>query len=186
MDQGEERCRHSRNSQLKAAALADEGPIEIAQDDTPPKAEVADIAGERTPPPLWNPNAAANWSLLFSPAFGAFLHMKNWQALGEPNKATSAKVWFVLSLVVLGGFSCASVLGPYSQQQTGSVRIVGFLLLIAWYFAGARGQASYLKTHFGDKYPRRGWSKPLAVAVLALFVFIMVVTVLAVVFKSAT
>jgi hypothetical protein len=63
-----------------------------------------------------------------------FLHMKNWQALGEPNKATSAKVWFVLSLVVLGGFSCASVLGPYSQQQTGSVRIVGFLLLIAWYF----------------------------------------------------
>ena len=76
----------------------------------PPKAPIADTAGEGISPPLWNPNAAANWSLLFSPAFGAFLHMKNWQALGQPIKATSAKVWFVLILVVLGGLSCASVM----------------------------------------------------------------------------
>lgn len=28
--------------------------------------------------PLWNPNAAANWCLLFTPSFGSWLHMKNW------------------------------------------------------------------------------------------------------------
>jgi hypothetical protein len=151
----------------------------------PPKAEVADIVGERLAPLLWNPNAAANWSLLFSPAFGAYLHMKNWQALGEPGKATSAKVWFVLSLVVLGGLSCALVIGPPSTQQAGSIRIAGFVLLVAWYFGSARGQASYVKTRFGNTYPRRGWSKPLGVAVLAFFAYIVVVSVLAAVLKSA-
>jgi hypothetical protein len=142
----------------------------------PPKAEVAEIAGERISPPLWNPNAAANWSLLFSPAFGAFLHMRNWQALGQPSRATSAKIWFVLSLVTIGGLSCASVVVPDSKQLAGSVRLVGFLLLLAWYFGSARSQASYVKTHFGNTYARRGWLKPLAVAVLVLFTFIVVVT----------
>jgi hypothetical protein len=150
----------------------------------PPKVEIADTAGERISPPLWNPNAAANWSLLFSPAFGAYLHMKNWQALGQANKATSAKVWFVLSVVVLGGLSCASEMAPYSKQLAGSVRVVGFLLLLSWYFGSARGQAAYVKTHFGNTYPRRGWFKALAVAVLALFAFIVVVTLLVAV-KSA-
>jgi hypothetical protein len=42
-------------------------------------------------PALWNPNAAANWSLLFSPMFGAWLHMKNWAALGEPERAAARR-----------------------------------------------------------------------------------------------
>jgi len=150
----------------------------------PPKAPIADAEGDRISPTLWNPNAAANWSLLFSPAFGAFLHMKNWQALGQPIKATSAKVWFVLILVVLGGLSCASVMVPSSKQLNGSVRVVGILLLLSWYFGSGRGQAVYVKTHFGDTYPRHGWFKALAVAVLVLCAFIVVLTILAVV-KSA-
>ena len=43
----------------------------------PPTARVDDVATGDAAPALWNPNAAANWSLLFSPAFGAWLHMKN-------------------------------------------------------------------------------------------------------------
>ena len=51
----------------------------------PPTAAVADIgtATAAPRPPLWNPGAAASWSLLLSPVFGAILHMKNWQAMGE-------------------------------------------------------------------------------------------------------
>ena len=150
----------------------------------PPKAAVADIAGARIPPRLWNPNAAANWSLLFGPAFGAFLHMKNWQALEEPAKASAAKVWFLLTIVVLGSLVCASVVLPQSRQLAGSVRIVGFLLLLAWYFGSARGQAAYVKTQLGDTYPRRGWSKPLGLAALALFALIAVMTMTAVVLRS--
>ena len=49
------------------------------QDDryAPPLAPVADprpSGAFGAAPPLWNPNAAGFWSLLFSPAFGAFLH----------------------------------------------------------------------------------------------------------------
>jgi hypothetical protein len=68
---------------------------------------------------------------VFSPAFGAFLHMKNWQALDEPGKATAAKVWFLLTIVVLGSLVCASVVLPQSTQLTGSVRLVGFLGIMA-------------------------------------------------------
>jgi hypothetical protein len=67
----------------------------------PPTADVADIGRGQTAPALWNPNAAASWSVLFSPAFGAFLHMKNWQALGEPAKASAAKIWAIATLLVM-------------------------------------------------------------------------------------
>ena len=60
----------------------------------PPQADVEPVAVE-TPaaPSLWNPNAAASWSLIFTPIFGAILHMKNWEALGEPQKAAGARSW---------------------------------------------------------------------------------------------
>lgn len=40
---------------------------------------------------LWNPNAAGLWSLLFTPIFGSIIHMKNWNALGQPEKARASK-----------------------------------------------------------------------------------------------
>ena len=40
---------------------------------------------------LWNRSAAARWSLVFTPAFGAFVLMRNWHALGEPERAASAR-----------------------------------------------------------------------------------------------
>jgi hypothetical protein len=39
------------------------------------------------PPALWNPKAAAYWSLLFSPAFGAFVHARNADAMGRVDEA---------------------------------------------------------------------------------------------------
>lgn len=44
-------------------------------------------------PALWNPNAAANWSLLFSPMFSALLYANNWIALGELQQAGSVRWW---------------------------------------------------------------------------------------------
>ena len=152
----------------------------------PPKAEVGDITRQDPSPPLWNPNAAANWSLLFSAAFGAFLHMKNWQALGHPDKARSAKTWFVLTLVLFGGFAVALVVTPSLNRYVGSVRLVGFLLLLCWYFGSGRGQAAYVKEHCGNIYPKRGWFKPLTVALIALFAYIALFTIVAAVLKRAT
>lgn len=50
---------------------------------------------------IWNPSAAATWSLVFTPAFGAFIHMRNWQAVGQPQLAASARRWFYASLSLL-------------------------------------------------------------------------------------
>jgi hypothetical protein len=133
----------------------------------PPKAEVADVGGELAPPSLWNPGAAANWSFLFSPVFGAYLHMKNWQALGEPAKASTAKVWVISSLVIIIGTSAASILMPANNVVGGLSRMIGFVLLIGWYASSGRSQMAYVKTRFGKDYPRQGWGKPLLFALLA-------------------
>lgn len=138
----------------------------------PPKARLSDVADEATQP-LWNPNAAANWSLLFSPVFGALIHMKNWQALGESSKAASAKLWAIVSLVVLVGFGLASVLMPGNREIGGLSRTAGFVLLIGWYVASGRSQAAYMKSRFGSEYPRRGWAKPLLIAMLSLVGFVV-------------
>ena len=100
----------------------------------------------RIKPTLWNPTVGANWSLLLSPAFGAYMHMLNWQALGYNEKAKSSRNWFLVSLPL-------SLFG------------LGFFVLIAWYFSSAKEQIKYIKTHFGDNYPKRSWVKPLLIAI---------------------
>lgn len=94
------------------------------------------------PPALFNPNAAANWSLLLTPAFGAFLHWRNWKALGEDK----GLAWFAgCALVVpfLGAMSAARVPG------------VGLLFLGLWYFSAARPQVKFVEERWGTDYPRR-------------------------------
>jgi hypothetical protein len=140
----------------------------------PPKSRLADVGSEELSPPIWNPNSAANWSLLFSPAFGAFLHMKNWQALGEPAKASVARVWMIVTLLAIVGTSLAAALLPNAKILDGISRIIGFILLVSWYFSSGRGQAEYVKSRYGADYPRRGWGKPLVLALLALVAFIVV------------
>ena len=70
----------------------------------PPRAEVRDVREDETDadaaPPLWTPNAAASWSLLFTPAFGAWLHMRNWERLGRPAQARQARYWFAAMLLI--------------------------------------------------------------------------------------
>ena len=138
----------------------------------PPKAEVADVAPGRAAPALWNPNAAANWSLLFSPVFGAFLQMKNWEALGEPDKASASGRWAAIGVVVFVVLALASAFLP-ERPMDGISRAVAIGLLFAWYFASGRQQAAFVKARFGKDYPRRGWLKPLALAVLAVIGFVV-------------
>lgn len=141
-----------------------------------PAAQVADIRRDGTEAPeLWNPNAAANWSLLFTPIFGAFLHMRNWQALGEPDRAARAKGWVIASTAVL----LLSVIVALSMKSElaadGAGKGIGVLWLLIWYFGTARAQARYVKEEFGKDYPRRGWGMPLLIAVGATVVYALVI-----------
>ena len=151
----------------------------------PPKAVVADIAPRQDSPPLWNPNAAANWSLLLSPAFGAYLHMKNWEELGEPAKAAAAKAWAIAVLAILVALPLAIVLVPALSSLQNVSSAFGLVLLISWYVSSGRAQVRYVKERFGKDYPRRGWGRPLFMAMLAVLAYIVVVGILAAVLAPA-
>jgi hypothetical protein len=145
----------------------------------PPLAEVADVATGEAAPALWNPNAASSWSLLFSPIFGAYLHMKNWQALGRPEKAAQCKNW----VVGLIGFFVLAAVAPFLIKNVALVeglgRFGGFALLITWYYSIGKSQQTYVFGRFGKTYPRRGWTMPLLAGVGIFAAFIAVAAVFA-------
>lgn len=148
----------------------------------PPRAQVADIdplvSGESAPA-LWNPNAAASWSLLFSPIFGAYLHMRNWQALGQPEKAARSKNWVVGSLVCILLLIIVPLFLPDSKGVDAIGRACGFALLVSWYYAIGKSQQAFVLGKFGKTYPRRGWSKPLLAAIGAVIALCVVAFVVA-------
>jgi hypothetical protein len=137
----------------------------------PPKSEVADVAQGEAAPALWNPGAAASWSVLLSPAFGAFLHMKNWKALGEPDKAAAAKKWVVIYIVTAVGLTVASVFLPYNRAIPSIFRLSAFALLLGWYFASGKPQINFVKSRYGKVYPRKHWGQPILIAIGILFGF---------------
>jgi len=140
-----------------------------------PKADVADVGTHASGPlpALWNPNAAASWSLLFSPIFGAFIHMKNWQAMGEPEKAATAKNWVIASLALLVIATILAIMLPRSQGAAALSRFGGFAMLLAWYFSSAKAQVAAVQARYGRDYPRKGWGKPLGLGLALLCGFML-------------
>ena len=141
--------------------------------------ESISAANTQPPPPLWNPNAAGCWSLIFTPLFGAYLHMKNWQALGELERARKSKNWAIGSLFFLITLVLSSVLLPDTKGIDGLLRLAGFGLVVSWYYSIGKSQQSYIAARFGKKYPRRGWSAPLGAALLGLLAFMLLIFVVA-------
>lgn len=135
---------------------------------SPTLAPVARIA----PPPiqavsavrLWNPNVAANWSVLFGPVFGSLLHYLNWRQLGESAKAKVALVWVFISVAWI--FALAGIASLFPEAPLTWPLAVSFLVL--WYFAGARHQISWVKEHHGNSYQKRSWLVPIGLSILIL------------------
>lgn len=143
-----------------------------------PDSPMQEAVAAESAPPLWNPNAAASWSLLFSPVFGAYLQMRNWQALGDAQKAKQSWYWCVSSLVLILGLVIAGILLPESSPFQKIGNRSGFILLLAWYFSLGKQQAALVKERFGNDYPRRGWGAPLGIAFAALVAFFVAMIVL--------
>ncbi len=147
----------------------------------PPQAAVTDAINTEAAPALWNPTAAGAWSLIFSPIFGAFLHMQNWKALGQPEKATASKKWMFASIAFFFVLGCLSIFMPEPEKLDAFSRLGGLVLLIAWYYAIGKSQQTYVAARFGKLYPRRGWAIPLVAAlgvVVVLFSLFFLVTIL--------
>src|ERR1700722_4242116 len=122
--------------------------------------------------PLWNPNPAGCWSVLFTPAFGAFLHAQNAKSLGRDVEAKGNLTTFYINLVYLV-FVCVSIFIPSIPQAvfTG----VSIALLVNWYVSFCKKQAQYVKATYGENYPRKPWGMPLLIGSAGLIVFIAIV-----------
>lgn len=131
-------------------------------------------------PRLWSPNAAVNWSVLLTPAFGATLQAANWRALGEPERAKTNIVWVWVTCVFLV-VNVALIFAPQSELIDRVTRYAGIGLLAGWYFSQGRAQAQFVQASFQGDYERRGWGKPLGVGFAALAAYVVVIFTLFVV-----
>jgi len=113
------------------------------------------------PPVLWNPKAAAYWSLLFSPSFGAFLHARNADAMGRVDEAKANRMWFYILIAYIGfAFVTIFIFIPIPQ---GLVDLVPTALLFGWYLSLGKKQATYVKETWRDGYERKSWKEPLLI-----------------------
>ena len=117
-------------------------------------------------PALWTTNAAASWSLLFSPVFGATLHMLNARAMGDKDQIRQSK-WALIILLVI--FLLLPLVALFFNPKNNTF---GLILLLGWYFAIGRRQVEAVKQKYGSNYPRRPWFKPLALAVLGMVAYL--------------
>lgn len=143
----------------------------------PPEAPVVAPALLESTPALWNPNAAASWSLLLTPIFGALLHMKNWRALGEPERAATSRNWALLGVTFLALSMVGTLVLPESRSLDSLGRAFGLALLLSWYFGSAKGQVAYVEKRFGKSYRRRPWAMPLLLGLaglIGLFVLVFI------------
>jgi hypothetical protein len=113
------------------------------------------------PPALWNPKAAAYWSLLFSPAFGAFVHARNADAMGRVDEAKANRRWFHVLIAYLG-FTFATIFIPTFPEGLLDLAFIG--LLFGWYLSLGKKQVMYVKATWQEGYERKPWKEPLLVA----------------------
>lgn len=119
------------------------------------------------PAAIWNPAAAACWSILFTPAFGAYLLMRNWEALGQPRQAALARKWFCFSLGLLLVQVLSAAFNARLNSQSGLVQWCALAWLAAWCVGAALPQARLVRARFGARYPRKTWDHALLAAVAA-------------------
>jgi hypothetical protein len=136
----------------------------------PPKAEVAEpaVTPGDVAPALWNPNAVASWSLVFTPIFGALVHRQNWLALGDAKRAEASRNWAIAYVALLVASGIAGALMPARGSLEGLLRLLGFAALIAWYYAIGKPQVNLVRARFDGAYPRKGWGRPIGIALVAL------------------
>lgn len=75
----------------------------------------------------------------FSPAFGAFLHARNADAMGRVKEAKANRVWFYLWMVYFG-----VTLTPIPIPRGTAIG-----LLLVWYLSLGQNQVAYVKKKWG-------------------------------------
>jgi GYF domain 2 len=167
---------------LAETELASLLPTQVPPPLRPPESDHPSYDGGIAPEPvrlqLWNPDVAANWSLLLTPAFGAYLHATNWRTLGKPKGVTANMVWVGVTVAFLA-LNLGMLFVPDFHAMAGIMQMVGLGLLCGWYFSQGRPQAQYVKATLRRDYIKKGWGRPLLAGFAAVGVYTTVVFLIA-------
>jgi len=129
---------------------------------------------------LWNPNAAALWSVIFTPLFGAYLHALNWRALGDKEREEASMTWvFGAGALVLLKILIEVVTPPGYSQGDKISHLLEYAFLLAWYFTSGRTQARFVKEKFGKSFTHKSWRKPLLMGLAGFGVYILLMIAIA-------
>lgn len=125
-----------------------------------------------TAPSLWNPSALANWSLLLTPLFGAYLLAENYKAMGKPKEAKKAMEWFYLGIAI---FLSVILFSPFGLF--GVALLIYLVYLVSWNFMAARKQQRAVLLAYGKSYERQPWGKVLVIGIAAIIAWQIIVRV---------
>ncbi len=116
---------------------------------------------------LWNPNAAAIWSLFFTPIFGAWIHARNWKALNRQKEAR----WSMMAVCLYILFYMYFVFHVYfiGEPKTNPLTI-SVIIFTTWYFSLGKMQAKHVKESVYD-YNKKSLIKPLLFGVFGYVLF---------------
>ena len=127
---------------------------------------------ERTPR-LYDPRTLGRLGLLFTPAFAAWFAKRNWEELGEFDKADSQGRWFWGGVALLVVNTAAYVL--HWDTLFWIAQVAWLVQVVWWYFKPQAHQTAWAKVKLKGRYDRRSLVVPglLASLVLAAAVFAM-------------
>lgn len=116
-------------------------------------------------PGLWNPNAAANWSLVFTPIFGATILALNSKLLGDRRSYVHHCYWLVANSIAYAMAMAFSIQASLVDRESFVPLAIYLGSLLLWYFAACRPEVSRVKDYYRSGTTRRGWLIPIIVGV---------------------
>lgn len=153
---------------------------------SPPTANLETIATSDGAPALWSPGVTAVLSFFLSPVFGGIINMKNWQAMGEPDRARESKIWAIGTVVFYALLIAAEVWLPETTAKSWLSRLAGLAFFITWYMMSCTEQKEVIMYRYGTAFPKRGWTIPVLAAFGAYIGFVVAGIASIVGFMAAT
>lgn len=129
--------------------------------------------------PLWNPRAATYLGVLLSPAFSAYIHMCNWDTLGEDDQSLEARAWCCMLLGYFVTFGVLLGVSDVVGHNLAPPLSATIGLLAGWHVWGGRAQERYVAVITGGAYTRRPWHRVILAALGVLALMVVAVAVLA-------
>lgn len=123
---------------------------------------------------LWNPGALANWSILFSPIFGAWLMSLNWKEMGDEGKAKTTMFWAYAGIILI---VITILLNSFVLEEGKNSNGLFLIYFLAWRFTNARSQLKHIKETFPDGYTKKGLIKPIGIALGIFLVYFGLIVV---------